>query len=112
MKLKAGQKYVLRNGRIEKCLAVWTDEVYGYRATVTYHPGGFGTYTLDGKFYTDGKESRYDIVSEYKEPKNFEAKIHLWNSGEVTVTNESVEFHPDLKIVETRTLEWEVPDNG
>lgn len=65
----------------------------------------------------DGRESPYDLV-EYlgkerpKQPKKFKVKIRLYNNGEIVVDDLEECFVNVLRIVETREIEWEVPDNG
>lgn len=117
MKLEAGKKYVLRNGNIEKCLAVWTECIGGYQATVTNHPDGVAEYAIDGKYHRGGEESLYDIVAEYRGPKKFESWVKLFDNGTALTfaSLQDCENHLSIaesagitRVVERRKIEWEV----
>lgn len=119
MRLEEGKYYKTKEGRKVKCIAVSTqDDGKKYGALCeSFDSSLLHIYTVDGRYY-HRKDSDFDIVAEWKEPKKYKVTVALWSDGEVTTSKEGA-FNvrnarggglADFYIIGVRTIEWETEE--
>jgi hypothetical protein len=111
--LEAGKKYKLRNGIVGTCVAVWTEcNRLNQQATLIIAPGESCEYSLDGRYcgtlLLDHEHRGMDVVG--YAPEKLRAKINLWSNGAITTACCSAQITTRAKLIETRVIEWEVPE--
>lgn len=96
MKLEAGKWYKMRDGRIAKCVAIWTEPISDYQATMRFDRDEVGDFTIDGKFNPRYKDADpEDLISEYVFPPVEPRRVWLFEKYKTFTFSKPVTEKPE-----------------
>ena len=97
MKLELYKPYKTRGGH--KAVVVETTEYGHYGVWHSNDRSGIWVHSEDGQIEKYDSEHRNDIISEWKEPRTFEAIVDVYNNGHMTICYAGPAFPLEQRIM-------------